>query len=145
MCLVNNSFQCIRLGKELDRKEKGSITTREPYNFSLFYFQLMMSANIPENDNTTLLDEKIEIGEPELYKVVLHNDDYTSMEFVVFILTSIFHKSVTDATEIMLDVHNNGTGIAGVYTREICEMKVEQVHGLAEENEYPLRCTMEIA
>ncbi len=104
-----------------------------------------MPQNIPDNDDATLLDEEIEIEEPKLYKILLHNDDYTSMEFVVFILTSIFHKSIDDATAIMLSVHNNGIGVAGVYTKEICEMKIDLVHDLAEENQFPLRCTMEIA
>ncbi len=104
-----------------------------------------MSQNFSENDGATLLDEEIKTEEPKLYKILLHNDDYTSMEFVVFILTSIFHKSVNEATQIMLNVHNSGIGVAGVYTREICEMKLAMVRELAEENEFPLRCTMEIA
>ncbi len=102
-----------------------------------------MPRSTPENDGAILLDEEKKTGEPRLYKILLHNDDYTTMEFVVFILTSIFHKSVNDATEIMLNVHHTGIGVAGVYTREICEMKMEQVRSLAEENEFPLRCTME--
>ncbi len=104
-----------------------------------------MPRSTTEHDGATLLDEDKEIGEPGLYKVLLHNDDYTTMEFVIFILTSIFHKSVNDATEIMLNVHHSGIGVAGVYTREICEIKMEQVHSLAAENEFPLRCTMESA
>ncbi len=104
-----------------------------------------MSQSIPEDGGATLLDEEIGIEEPKLYKILLHNDDYTSMEFVVFILTSIFHKSIDDATAIMLSVHNNGIGVAGIYTKEICEMKITLVHELAEENQFPLRCTMEVA
>lgn len=101
-----------------------------------------MSVSNP--DSETILDDRIEIREPRRYKVLLHNDDYTSMDFVVFILTDIFHKSINDATQIMLNVHHSGVGIAGVYTREICESKIETVHALAEENEFPLRCTMEM-
>ncbi len=104
-----------------------------------------MSQNFSDNDGATLLDEEVKIEEPKLYKILLHNDDYTSMEFVVFILTSVFHKSVNDATTTMLTVHNDGVGVAGIYTKEIGEMKIELVHTLAEENEFPLRCTMETA
>lgn len=84
-----------------------------------------------------------EVREPSLYKVLLHNDDYTSMEFVVAILENIFGKSTTLATKIMLDVHKQGIGVAGVYTREICETKIELVHHLARKNGFPLRCSME--
>ena len=87
----------------------------------------------------------IEVQEPPLYKALLHNDDYTSMEFVVSILENIFHKSPQEATRIMLNVHEKGIGIAGVYTREICETKITLVHELARQNEFPLRCSMEKA
>lgn len=89
--------------------------------------------------------DTIEIQEPPLYKVLLHNDDYTSMEFVVSILEMIFHKSHDDAMKIMLNVHEQGIGIAGVYTREICETKIAVVHELARKNQFPLRCSMEKA
>lgn len=98
-----------------------------------------------EKDGAVLFEKKTRIEEPRLYKVLLHNDNYTTMDFVVFILTTLFHKSFDDATQIMLNVHHNGVGVAGVYTKEICEMKIELVHNLAEENEFPLRCSMEIA
>jgi ATP-dependent Clp protease adaptor protein ClpS len=65
------------------------------------------------------------------------------MEFVVSVLQNIFHRSKQDATKIMLNVHNDGVGIAGVYSREICETKIAIVHELAKKNEYPLRCTLE--
>jgi len=87
--------------------------------------------------------EREELREPSLYKALLHNDDYTSMEFVVAILENIFGKSTTLATKIMLDVHQEGVGVAGVYTREICETKIELVHHLARKNGFPLRCSME--
>lgn len=89
--------------------------------------------------------DRIEITEPPLYKVLLHNDDYTSMEFVVSILIGIFHKKPAEATRIMLNVHEQGIGIAGIYTREVCETKIEQVHSLARQREFPLRCSMERA
>jgi len=92
---------------------------------------------------SVLTEEVIETKEPQLYKVLLHNDDYTTMEFVVSILVNIFQNSNHDATMIMLNVHNDGVGIAGVFTREICETKIAIVHELAKKNEFPLRCTME--
>jgi ATP-dependent Clp protease adaptor protein ClpS len=87
--------------------------------------------------------DRKKLQEPPRYKVLLHNDDYTTMEFVVLILEKVFHKSTAEATRIMLNVHNNGVGIAGVYPREIAETKVTVVLDLARKNEYPLKCTME--
>ena len=94
-----------------------------------------------EGEANTRTDE--DVGEPSMYKVLLHNDDYTTMEFVVDILTSVFHKSVDEATQIMLNVHRKGVGLCGVYAYEIAETKVETVHTLAGENGFPLRCSME--
>jgi ATP-dependent Clp protease adaptor protein ClpS len=81
--------------------------------------------------------------EPEQFKVILINDHYTTMEFVVEILMIIFHKSVEDANRIMLDVHKKGRGIVGVYTWDIAETKTEQVHAAARANEFPLKCVVE--
>ncbi len=80
-----------------------------------------------------------------MYKVLLHNDDYTTMEFVVIVLEKIFQRTTAEATRIMLNVHHQGVGVAGVYTREIAETKIAVVHDLAARNEYPLRCSMEKA
>ena len=88
-------------------------------------------------------DHKTKVKEPPLYKVLLHNDDYTSMEFVVLLLEKVFNKSTPEATRIMLNVHQQGIGVAGVYHKEIAETKVAIVHDLAQKNEYPLRCSME--
>jgi ATP-dependent Clp protease adaptor protein ClpS len=96
-----------------------------------------------ELQGSILTEDVIETKEPPRYKVLLHNDDYTTMEFVVSVLQNIFHRSKQDATKIMLNVHNDGVGIAGVYSREICETKIAIVHELAKKNEYPLRCTLE--
>ena len=96
-----------------------------------------------ELQGAILTEDVTETKEPPRYKVLLHNDDYTTMEFVVSILQNIFHRSKQDATKIMLNVHNDGVGIAGVYSREICETKIAIVHELAKKNEYPLRCTLE--
>jgi ATP-dependent Clp protease adaptor protein ClpS len=82
---------------------------------------------------------------PRMYKVLLHNDDYTTMEFVVYVLQGVFHRSETDAVQIMLHVHKNGLGVAGVYTREVAETRITQVEALARSHEYPLRCSMEEA
>ena len=88
-------------------------------------------------------DEKKKVAEPPLYKILLHNDDYTSMEFVVLLLEKVFHKSTAEATRIMLNIHQQGIGIAGVYHKEIAETKVAIVHNLAQKNEYPLKCSIE--
>ncbi len=80
---------------------------------------------------------------PRLYKVILHNDDFTTQEFVVHVLRSVFHKTETEATFIMLTVHKKGTGVAGVYTRDIAETKVQQVTTLAREFGMPLLVTSE--
>lgn len=94
-----------------------------------------------EGGSEGLLDE--ELKEPERYAVLLHNDDYTSMDFVVQILCDIFHKSVDEATAIMLSVHQKGIGTCGVYTAEVAEAKVSAVAQRARGAGFPLRCTME--
>lgn len=80
---------------------------------------------------------------PSMYKVLILNDDYTPMEFVVHILERFFGRSRDDATQIMLHVHQKGTGVCGVYTFEVAETKVAQVIDFARQNEHPLQCTME--
>lgn len=87
--------------------------------------------------------ERTDTQEPPLYKVLLHNDDYTTMEFVVAVLENVFHKSNAEATRIMLNVHNDGVGVAGIYTKEVGETKVSVVHELAQKNNFPLRCSLE--
>ena len=80
---------------------------------------------------------------PSLYRVLLFNDDYTPMEFVVRLLEYVFHKNLEDATRIMLHVHQNGVGVCGIYTYEVAETKVVQVMSLARRAQHPLQCTME--
>ena len=80
---------------------------------------------------------------PSLYKVLILNDDYTPMEFVVHILERFFNKGREEATQIMLHVHQNGVGICGIYTYEVAETKVTQVVDFARQNQHPLQCTME--
>ena len=83
------------------------------------------------------------VKEPNLYKVLLHNDDYTTMEFVVEILMTVFNKSIEESTRIMLNVHQKGIGVCGIYTYELAETKVDTVERLARANDFPLKCSME--
>jgi len=89
------------------------------------------------------LDFAVELEEPKMFKVLLHNDDYTSMDFVVEILTGIFHKNHAQAEQIMLQIHEKGKAICGVYSFEIAQTKAEQVKQLAKQNEFPLLATIE--
>ena len=86
---------------------------------------------------------KPKLKRPPMYRVLLLNDDYTTMEFVLDVLTGIFHHSEEKAAQIMMHVHQKGAGICGVYTREIAETKVEQVLQFSQQNKHPLQCTME--
>lgn len=97
--------------------------------------------NSTEGD--VLTKEEIATKEPSMYKVILLNDDYTTMEFVILVLQNVFRKRTEEAQAIMLSVHEKGSGVAGVYTKEIAETKVATVHHLASQNEYPLKCSME--
>jgi ATP-dependent Clp protease adaptor protein ClpS len=83
------------------------------------------------------------LKEPEEYRVILLNDHYTTMDFVVEVLVMIFHKSIDDANRIMLDVHCKGKGVVGVYSWDIAATKADQVHAAAKEHEFPLRCMVE--
>ena len=88
-------------------------------------------------------EPKVQVKRPPKYKVILLNDDYTPMDFVVMVLEQIFHKPHTDALHVMLEVHQKGAGLAGVYTRDVAETKVDQVIEYARLNDYPLQCTLE--
>lgn len=107
-----------------------------------------MAKGLPGQDLDDDLDvqKKSKIKQPprpRLYKVVLHNDDYTTQDFVVYVLLTIFHKSEEDAVKIMMAVHQKGIGVAGIYPHEIAEAKTIKVAELAEANEFPLLCTVE--
>ena len=93
-------------------------------------------------DKTSPIDREA-LQEPPLFKVLLHNDDYTTMDFVIMVLVSVFGKNSDEATRIMLNVHHQGIGLAGVYTREVAETKVATVHRLARRHQFPLKCTLE--
>ncbi len=113
------------------------------------YFQAAMATkHRPSKDDgdtgvATATKRKEQLKKPPLFKVLFHNDNYTTMEFVVFVLQSVFHKTEYDAMLIMLNVHRTGVGVAGVYTREIAEMKVNKTHQLAKEHEFPLKLSIE--
>ena len=94
-------------------------------------------------EEKTVVRDKEELKEPPLYKVLLHNDDYTTMDFVITVLEKVFRKDTSEATRIMLNVHHQGLGIAGVYTREIGETKIAIVHDFARKNQFPLKCSLE--
>lgn len=96
-----------------------------------------------EDEEQLLSEQEDDTKEPPLYKVLLHNDDYTTMEFVVYVLQTIFQKSEIEAMDIMLKVHHEGVGIAGIYPFEIAETKVAKVTTLSQTHEFPLKCTME--
>ena len=102
-----------------------------------------MSSKIPDSQEeiTTEIDE--ETTEPPDYKVLLHNDDFTTKAFVVEILVEVFNRSVDDATRLMWYVHKNGVGVCGIYPLEVAETKIMQGTALARENGYPLKLTME--
>jgi len=90
-----------------------------------------------------MTESETRLEKPKLYKVILHNDDFTTMEFVVFVLQYVFMRDEAEAFTIMLKVHNEGLGIAGLYPYEIANMKAEKAMNLAKAREYPLLCTVE--
>ncbi len=106
-----------------------------------------MAENAPERpgDGLALQESRPKIKKPPMYKVVLLNDDYTPMEFVIDVLRKFFGLAHDQATRIMLHVHTRGRGVAGIYTHEIAETKVNLVIDYARQNEHPLQCTMEEA
>jgi ATP-dependent Clp protease adaptor protein ClpS len=101
------------------------------------------SLQLPNDDGTAVEEARPKLKRPPLFRVILLNDDYTPMEFVVGVIESVFGLDRNTATRIMLEVHHQGKGICGVYTYEIAETKVAQVTGLAQQHQHPLLCTME--
>jgi ATP-dependent Clp protease adaptor protein ClpS len=102
-----------------------------------------MSQYDPDIEESVSSETDQEVEEPPMYKVMLLNDDYTTMEFVVEVLVHVFQKSSEEATQIMLNVHRSGVGVCGIYPYEIAETKVDTVKALARENGFPLKCIME--
>jgi len=104
-----------------------------------------MSDHQLDLDQAVLEEEATSLDEPPRFRVLLHNDDFTTMDFVVYVLVQVFHRSEDDAFRLMIQVHSQGVGLAGIYTHEIAETKVAQTIGLARAHEFPLLCTMEEA
>ncbi len=97
-----------------------------------------------EHDGESATEERRKVKRPRRYKVLLHNDDFTTMDFVIHVLVEHFHKSTAAATQVMLQVHHKGAGVAGVYSREVAETKVAEVTEEARANEMPLQLTTEV-
>jgi ATP-dependent Clp protease adaptor protein ClpS len=104
-----------------------------------------VSKQVPAGQTRVSEESRSQTAEPLLFKVLMHNDDYTSMEFVVLMLETVFHKPATEAQRIMLNIHFRGVGLCGTYPFEIAETKVARVHRLARESGFPLRCSLEEA
>jgi len=100
---------------------------------------------LPQREELPVAESEEKTEEPPLFKVLLHNDDYTTMDFVVHVLQTIFNMEENQAIQIMLNVHVKGIGVAGIYTYEVAEMKVAKTTAMAREQEFPLLCTMEKA
>ena len=117
------------------------------FNLVQYLGQLGVHAQVWRNDDDrqvgVVVKSKPKTKKPSMYKVLLLNDDYTPMEFVVHVLERFFQKSREEATRIMLHVHRRGVGVCGVYTYEVAETKVTQVMDLARQNQHPLQCTIE--
>lgn len=96
-----------------------------------------------EHDSEVLTERDIKLEKPKLFKVLLHNDDFTTMDFVIFVLQHVFLKELAEAFVIMMKVHEEGVGIAGTYTYEVATMKADKAMNLASAREFPLLCTVE--
>ena len=107
------------------------------------YGRIETMADFPEFDSDTLTESETKLEKPKLYKVLIHNDDFTTMDFVVFVLEYVFNRTEPESFSIMLKVHREGVGIAGVYPYDIATMKSEKAMNLAKSREYPLLCTVE--
>lgn len=94
-------------------------------------------------DSSVMVEEKVKTRKPKLYKVILHNDDFTTMDFVVYILKTIFHKAHAEAIQLMLDIHQKKSAVCGIYPKDIADTKSQEVIRLARINDFPLLCTVE--
>jgi ATP-dependent Clp protease adaptor protein ClpS len=102
------------------------------------------SENGTENDTQVITEEKVELKRPDMYRIILLNDDYTPMDFVVWLLETVFHKSKEESVRLMLKVHQQGSTICGIYPYDVARTKVFHVKGLAQKHEHPLECLMEV-
>ncbi len=102
-----------------------------------------MSLNITINENELKEEQKVDVKPPPFYKVIMLNDDFTTMEFVVGVLMGIFHKTAEEAEQIMLTIHYQGRGVCGIYPKDIAQTRIQQVHLLAQTEQHPLKCIME--
>lgn len=102
-----------------------------------------MSKGNRQHQSDTATQEKVRVKPPKMYRVLLLNDDFTTMEFVVYILETIFQKTPSEAMQIMLQVHKSGRGVAGIFSKQIAEAKIESVHAQAHREGFPLKCVME--
>lgn len=100
---------------------------------------------LTRHDSDVAEEIRDELKEPEMWDVILHNDDYTTKAFVVEVLRTVFGKNAVEATAIMMKVHKHGRGIVGTYTWDIAQSKVQRVHSLAKQREFPLRCSVDKA
>lgn len=112
-----------------------------PYYLPQSFNLILNGQSDDETQGQTSALDKVET--PRRFKVVLLNDDFTPMDFVIFVLERFFGRSATEAERIMMDVHHKGAGVAGVYSQEVAEMKTTQVNTYARQNKHPLKCTME--
>ena len=103
----------------------------------------MSNRPLEQDEGEVATEQRTEVRQPPLFKVYLHNDDYTTQQFVVYILESIFHHPREMAYQIMMAVHTRGIGVAGLFTFEVAEAKVHQVHELARAKDFPLQCSIE--
>jgi ATP-dependent Clp protease adaptor protein ClpS len=102
-----------------------------------------MSKDLPDRQEDPIVEIDEEISEPPMYKVLLHNDDFTTKAFVVAVLRGVFNKSQDEATHLMWHIHKNRIGVCGIYPQEVAETKIAQVTALAKESGFPLKTTME--
>lgn len=102
-----------------------------------------MSRKKPSADVNIQEQEAVHVASPSLFRVLMHNDDYTTMEFVVEVLETVFHKTPPEAHRIMLRIHHEGMGVCGIFPHEIAETKVARVHRMARQAGFPLRCSLE--
>ena len=98
-----------------------------------------------KGQSQVILETRPRTKKPSMYKVIMLNDDYTPMEFVILVLERFFNKTSEEATQIMMHVHQKGVGVCGVFTYEVAETKVQQVMDLARQHQHPLQCTLEKA